>query len=93
MRDVPWDDIFKLGDSAAASESCEWFQVGIDVYTPHQKYQVKPHSSSWFSAAYLAAIIYGNHFFYLYQHNKSSESNVKFRQASNHGFQLLVLLP
>ena len=32
LRDVPWEDIFKLGASAAASEFCEWIQVGIDVY-------------------------------------------------------------
>ena len=32
LRDVPWDDIFKLSASAAASEFCEWVQVGIDVY-------------------------------------------------------------
>ena len=44
LRDVPWEDIFKLS-AAAASEFCEWVQVGIDVYTPHRKYQVKPHSS------------------------------------------------
>ena len=50
LRDVPWEDIFKLGASAAASEFCEWVQVGIDVYIPHRKYQVKPHSSPWFSA-------------------------------------------
>ena len=24
LRDVPWEDIFKLGASAAASELCEW---------------------------------------------------------------------
>ena len=45
LRDVPWKDIFKLSASAAASEFCEWVQVGIDVYTPHRKYQVKSHSS------------------------------------------------
>ena len=39
LRDVPWEDIFKLGASAAASEFCEWVQVGIDVYIPHRKYQ------------------------------------------------------
>ena len=55
LRDVPWEDIFKLGASAAASEFCEWVQVGIDVYIPHQKYQAKPHSSLWFSAACGAA--------------------------------------
>ena len=38
LRDVSWEDIFKLGASAAASEFYEWFQVGIDVYIPHRKY-------------------------------------------------------
>ena len=46
LRDVPWEDIFKLSASAAASEFCEWVQVGIDVYIPYCKYQVKPDSSS-----------------------------------------------
>ena len=84
MRDVPWEDIFKLGASAAASEFCEWVQVGTDVYIPHRKYQVKPHSSPWFSAACAAAIVQINHFFRLYQREKPSDSKVKFRQASNH---------
>ena len=84
LRDVPWEDIFKLGAFGAASEFCEWVQVGIDVYIPHRKYQVKPHSSPWFSAACAAAIVHRNHFFRLYQQNKSCESKVKFRQASNH---------
>ena len=35
LRDVPWEDIFKFGASAAASEFCEWVQVGIDVYIHH----------------------------------------------------------
>ena len=84
LRDVPWEDIFKLSVSAAASEFCEWVQVGIDVYIPHRKYQVKSHSSPWFSAACAAVIVHRNHFFCLCQQNKSSESKVKFRQASNH---------
>ena len=25
LREVPWEDIFKLSASAAASEFCEWF--------------------------------------------------------------------
>ena len=78
------EDSFRLSASAAASEFCEWVQVGIDVYIPHRKYQVKPHSSPWFSAACAAAIVHRNHFFHLYQKDKSSESKVKFRQASNH---------
>ena len=84
LRDVPWEDIFKLTASATTSEFCEWVQVGIDVYIPHHKYQVKPHSSPWFSAACAAAIVQRNHFFCLYQQNKSSEYKVKFRPASNH---------
>ena len=83
LRDVPWEDIFKLGASATASEFCEWAQVRIDVYFPHRKCQVKPHSSPWFSAACAAAIVHRNHFFCLYQKDKSSDSKVKFRQASN----------
>ena len=83
LRAVPWENIFKLGASAAASDFCEWVQVGIDVYIPHRKYQVKPHSSPWFSAACAAAIVHRNHFFHLYQKEKSSDSRVKFRQPSN----------
>ena len=83
MRDIPWEDIFKLSASAAAREFCVWVQVGIDVYISHRRYQVRPHSSTWFSAACAAAIVHRNHFFRLYQENKSSESKVKSRQASN----------
>ena len=69
--------------SAATSEFYEWVQVGIDVYIPHRKYQVKPHPSPWFLVACAAAIFHRNNFFYLYQRNKSSESKVKFRQDAN----------
>ena len=41
------------------------------------------HSSPWFSAARAAAIVHRNHFFCFYQREKSSDSKVKFRQASN----------
>ena len=63
LRDVPWEDIFKFGASATASEFCERVQVGIDVYISHGKYQVKPHSSPSFSAAGAAAIAHRKHFF------------------------------
>ena len=75
---------FELGASSAASEFCEWIQVGIDVYISHRKYQVKLNSSPWFSASCVAARVHRNHFFCLYQKDKSSDSKVKFRQASNH---------
>ena len=74
LRDVSWKDIFKL---------CEWVQVGVEVYIPHCKHQVKPHLSPWFSAACAAAIAHKNHFFRLYQQIKSSEFKVKFRKAEN----------
>ena len=38
LKDVSWEDIFKLSASATASEFCEWIQVEIDVYIPHCKY-------------------------------------------------------
>ena len=78
MRDVPWEDIFKLSASAAAREFCEWLQVEIDVDIPHRIYQVKP-----YSAAYAAAVVHRNHFFPLNQKDKPSESKVKLRKASN----------
>ena len=53
--------VFKLSASAATSEFCGLVQVGIDVI-PHCKYQVKPHSPPWFSAACAAAIVHRNHF-------------------------------
>ena len=61
---------------------CECFQVGTDAYIPHRKYQVKPHSYPWFLAACAAFIVLRN-LFRLYQQNKSFESKVKFREASN----------
>ena len=65
FRDVSWEDIFKLSASPAASEFCEWVQVGIDVYIPHQKYQAKPHLSPWLPAACAAVMVHSNHFFLL----------------------------
>ena len=53
------------------------------IYIPHGKYVI-PHSPPWFSAACVAAIVQRNHFFHLYQKDKSSDSKLKFRQASNH---------
>ena len=35
LRNVPWEDILKLGASAAGGEFCEWAEVGNDVYIPH----------------------------------------------------------
>ena len=83
LRDVPWEDIFKVSASAAASDICGWVRVRTDIYIPHHKYLVKHHSSPLFSAACAATIVHSNHFFCLYQQNKFSESKEKFSQASN----------
>ena len=52
------------------------------MYNP--QYHVRSHSSPWFSPACAAVVAHRNYYFYLYQQNKSSESKVKFKQASNH---------
>ena len=65
LRDVLWEDIFKLGASAAVRQFCQWLQVEIDVYIPHQKYEVKPHSHPRFSAACAPAVIHRNHFLFV----------------------------
>ena len=83
ILDIPWEDIIKFGASAAASGFCEWVQVEIDVYIPHRKYHVRPHSSPWFFVSCAAAIVHRFHFFCLCQKDKSSDSKVKFRRASN----------
>ena len=44
--------------ASAAGKFCEWVHIDIDVYIPHRKYQVKPHSSPWFSAVCAAAIVH-----------------------------------
>ena len=57
--------------------------MGIDLYIVRRKYKVKPPPSLWFSAACAATIVHTNHFFCFYQKDKSSNSKIKFRQASN----------
>ena len=56
---------------------------------PRQKYQVKPHSSPWFSAPCAAAIVHRNYVLRLYQKDKFSDSKVKFRQATNRCIRVL----
>ena len=82
LRDVLLGDIFKLGASTAASELCEWVQLGIDVYIPQPKYQIMRHSFSWFSAASTAVIahIFSELTFFLSVPAKSSESKVQTAQ-------------
>ena len=37
LRDVPWEDIFKLSASATTGEFSEWVQARIDVYISHSR--------------------------------------------------------
>ena len=83
LRDVLWEDIFKVSALLLLVNFVSGFRLELVYISLIVKYQVKPHSSQWFSAACAAAIVHRNHFFCLYQQNESSESKVKFRQASN----------
>ena len=83
LRDIPWDNIFERGVHYAATEFSEWVRLGMDVYVPHRKFQVRPHSSPWFTPACAAAIAHRNHYYNLYHRNNSDESKTLFRQASN----------
>ena len=50
FRDVPWEDIFKLSASTAASEFCEWVHVGIDVYFFFNWYSLHARLNSHYEA-------------------------------------------
>ena len=43
LGDVPCEDIFKLSACTVGAGFCECLQVGMDVYIPNLKYQVKLH--------------------------------------------------
>ena len=73
------EDIFKLGASDAASEFCEWVQVGV---IPHRKISGQASLISMVFSCLCCRHVHRNHFFPLYQKDKSSDSEVKFRQAT-----------
>ena len=64
--------------------SLELIYIYIYIYIYHRKYQIKYHSCPWCSAACAPEIVHRNHFFQLYQQNKSAEIKAKFTQANNH---------
>ena len=70
-------------DHVVVSVSRLSIKLKFDVYFPHRKYQVKPNSFPWFLALCAATIAHINHFFRLYQQNKSSEFKATFGQANN----------
>ena len=59
--------ILKLVAFTAVSKFCKWVEVRIDVDIPHYEYQVKPHSSPWFSTGCAADVAHRSKFFHMYQ--------------------------
>ena len=74
LRNVPWEDIFKLSASAVSGFRLELMYISLVI-------SIRSNLTHLHACA--AAIVHRNHFFRLYQQNKSTESKVKFRQASN----------
>ena len=75
---ISWNSLFLL----LLVNFVSGFRLGL-MFIFHKMYQVKSHSSPWFSVVCAAAIVHRNHSFCFYQKDKSSESKVKFRLASN----------
>lgn len=83
IRDAPWNEVFALGGDECAAECASWIQAGIESFVPSRKFQMKPHSSPWFSPACAAALAHRNHFFHIHQREKSKESKRNFSAARN----------
>ena len=60
LRDVSWEDILSLVLLLLVVNSVSRFRLGLIHYNLHREYQVKPHSSLWFSAACADAIVHRN---------------------------------
>ena len=84
LSGIPWHSVFSLPADQCASEIMTWIQAGIDAFVPHRRYQVKPHSSPWFSPACAAAIAHRNHYFHLYRRDDSLGNKRLFVNARNH---------
>ena len=65
LRDVPWEDIFKLIASAAASEFCEWVRVRIMYISLLEN--IRSNLISMVVSFLCCCHSYRNHFFCLYQ--------------------------
>ena len=73
LRDASWEDIFNSLLLLLRMNFESRFRLEL-MHISGRNYQVKPHASLWISAVCAAAIAHRNHFFRLYQQNKSSES-------------------
>ncbi|XP_065680992.1 uncharacterized protein LOC136094820 [Hydra vulgaris] len=84
LCDGPWIEIFRLPVGKCASYMTSWIQAGMEFFIPSRGFQVKPHSSLWFSSHCVAAIANRNHYFHIYQQNNSPENRRLFITARNH---------
>ena len=84
LRDVPWSDIFSHDTTFAAKELSEWVEIGIDCYIPHRKFQLKPHSSPWFTPSCAAASAHRNHYFHRYHRDATPANKKLFNDSRNH---------
>ena len=80
LRDVLWEDIFKLGTSAAASKFCEWVRVGVD---PSWRVSCQVSFISVVFGCLCCCHYSWRSLFCLYQGEKSSDSKMELRQASD----------
>ena len=83
MREVAWKESLNSVLLLLLVNIASGFRLELMYISLIELSQVKPQSSPWFSAACAAAIVIEITFFRLYQNDKSSESKVKFTQASN----------
>jgi len=65
-------------------KSLSVYKADVDAFVPHRKYQVRPHSSPWFSPACAAAIAHRNYLFHLFRRDNSIEDERYFTDARNH---------
>ena len=82
LKNISREDIFKLNACDAVCEFWESFQVGINVYIFVLNIRSSLSLPPWFSVVCSATIVHRNHFFCLYQQNKTSESKLKLRKAN-----------
>ncbi|XP_065682458.1 uncharacterized protein LOC136095628 [Hydra vulgaris] len=77
----PWVKSFRLPADKCASYVTSWIQAGMESFTPSQGFQIKPHSSPWFSSHCAASISNCNHYFHNYPQNNSLENRRLFTIA------------
>ena len=83
LRDVPWLDIF-MHDATYTAK----VKIGIDCYIPHRMFQLKHHSSPWFTPC-AAAIAHLNHYFHQYNRNVTPKNKKLFCDSHNHCTRVL----